>query len=220
MADVLPGFGFDNGRYRDAQTGRFVSRSSINNLLRTEVQSAENRYHELATALHEGRISPASWVEQMRTEQRRLTLQQQALAKGGFAQLDNRDFGKAGASLRQQYAKIVGTAQDVAEGKISLPQLLNRVDGYVGESRRLYHDTLRENMPNAPDGMTTIERRRLDPGAMSCSDCIDYYDRGWQPAGVLPGPGTQCRCGSHCRCDIISQDVPTAELDQWIGTRR
>lgn len=222
MADVLPGYTYepDTARYRNAQTGRFVSRSDINGLLRTTVQEAEDRLGNIATAFHEGRIAPASFAEQMRTELRRLELQNVALGKGGFDQLNFSDYGKVGNSLRQQYQAIAGTVQDVVDGKVSLPQLLNRIDGHVGEARRLYYETERNNRPPAPEGMTTVERRLLDSQANHCADCPGYYDQGWQPAGVLPSPGEACACRGHCRCSMEQRDVPTAELDQWIGTRR
>jgi hypothetical protein len=221
MADVLVGYIWDKAlsRYRNADNQRFVSRVDINNLLRTTIQGAESRLADLATAYYEGSISPATFVEQMRTEVRRNELQNIALAIGGIGLLTAALFGVAGNSLRNTYAKIIGTAQDVADGKVSLPQLLNRVDGYVGEGRRLYYQTARENAPGTPEGMTTIERRILATGSESCQDCIDYYEQGWQIAGMLPTPGNLCQCRDHCRCGIMSRDVPTAELDSWLGTK-
>lgn len=220
MADVLPGYTYnpDTQRYRDASSGKFVSRANINDLLREQVQSAESRLHDIATAYHEGRIAPASFVDIVRTEIKRLEIQQVALAKGGFDRLDYGDFGRVGGSLRGQYAKIIGTAQDVADGKVSLPQLLNRMNGYVGEGRKLYYQTLRDNAPKPSEGMATIERRILGD-ANHCQDCIDYYNQGYQLAGVLPRPGEDCKCQSHCRCSIVSRDVPSDELDRWIGAK-
>lgn len=221
--DPLPGYAWlsDAQRYRNLTTGRFVARRDITSLLDAQVSSAENRLHELATAYHEGRIAPSVWVEQMRTEVRRLELQQISLAKGGFDQLSQRDYGRAGASLRDQYARIIGTAQDVADGKVTLPQLLNRIDGYVGEGRKLYYQTQRDNAQTGnADGMTTIARRRLDPAAAHCIDCPEYYARGWVLASEVVAPGESCQCDSHCRCTVDYRDVPTSELDSWLGTMR
>jgi len=222
MSDILPGYNYskDVGRYRNAQSGKFVSRADIEKLLRAQVQDAESRYGDLATAFYEGRISPASFVEQLRTEQRRLALQNAALAIGGFALLSFALFGAVGASLRGTYIKIVGTAQDVVDKKVSLPQLLNRINGYVGEARRVYFDALRSNAPQAPEGQTTIERRILAQDSESCDDCLEYYSMGWQIAGtILPVPSADCRCGSHCRCTLVSRDIPSGDVNQWIGTK-
>jgi len=221
-SDPLPGYTYnpDTQRYRNLNTGRFVARREITNLLDAQVSSAESRLHELATAYHEGRIAPSVWVEQMRTEVRRLEIQQISLAKGGFDQLSQRDFGRAGASLREQYARIIGTAQDVQDGKVTLPQLLNRIDGYVGEGRKLYYQTQRDNAGTGDADMTTIARRRLDPAAAHCPQCPEYYDRGWVMAGEVVAPGESCQCGSHCRCSVDYRDVPTSELGDWLGSKR
>lgn len=222
MADVLPGYTYnpDTQRYRNLATGRFVARREITNLLDAQVSSAESRLSELATVYHEGRIAPSVWTEQMRTEVRRLSLQQIALAAGGFDQLTQRDYGRAGYSLREQYARIVGTAQDVQDGRVTLPQLLNRIVDYVGMARTLYHMTQRDNGGTTAEGMTTIARRRLDPFARHCVDCPEYYQRGWVMLSELVPPGIDCQCAGHCRCTVDYRDVPTSELDQWLGTMR
>lgn len=217
--DILPGFAFDpdRQRYWNLANGRFVSRSDINTLLRTEVQSAEARLRNLATAYHEGKIAPASFAEQMRTEVRRLALQNVALAAGGFDSISQSQYGRAGASLRDTYARIAGTTADVMLGVVTLAMLLNRIGGYVGEARGLYYQTARDNPPEAPEGMTSVERRVLNAEALHCDDCQSYSDLGWQLAGTLPSPSEACKCDSHCRCDLIGREVPTDELDQWIG---
>lgn len=220
MADVLPGFSYaaDSGRFRNLNTGRFVSRGDINGLLTEQVQTAESRMRDLATAFHEGRIAPASFVDLASTEIKRLALQNEALAKGGFDRLNFSDYGRAGATLRDTYQRIIGSAQDVADGKVTLPQLLNRMDSYVGEGRKLYYETQRQNAPVAPEGMTTLYRRILDAAAQHCASCVSYYDAGWQTSYV--SPGDQCECKGNCRCTVTQRDVPTSELSDWIGTKR
>lgn len=222
MADVLTGYTWSKSanRYRNQSSGQFVSRRSIVSLLNEQVNGAEKRLEELATALHEKRIAPSVWAEQMRTEMRRLEIQQIALAKGGFSQLNQRDYGRAGASLRQLYAQIVGTAEDVRDEKVTLPQLLNRIGAYVGEGRRLYHVTERENRPPAAEGNTSIARRLLAPDAAHCADCPTYYDRGYVLASEVVAPGENCQCQSHCRCSVNYRDVPTSELGEWLNTKR
>jgi hypothetical protein len=221
MADVLPGYSWDSQqqRYRNLATGRYVSRKEVIKLLEAQVSDAERRLNELGTAFFEGAIAFAVWVEQMRTEIRRLQIQQVALAKGGFDQLDSPDYGRVDGSLRNQYPKIIGTAQDVKENKITLPQLLVRIAGYVGVGLMLYHQTRRANPPTGNTDTTTIARRRLDPQAQHCEQCPQYYDLGWVMAGEVVAPGEDCQCGSHCRCSVDYRDVPTSELSQWLGTK-
>lgn len=222
MADALPGYSWNKKekRFYNLSTNRPVSNRELALLLAALVAGAESRLSELTTAYYEGNIAPAVWVEQMRTEQRRLTIQYIALAAGGFAMMTPALYGRAGYSLRQQYPKIIGTAQDVQDGKVTLPQLLNRIVDYVGAARMLYYATQRDNGGTTAEGMTTIARRRLDPFARHCVDCPEYYQRGWVLLSELIAPGEQCQCGGHCRCSVDYRDVPTAELNQWLGTMR
>lgn len=220
MADVLPGYTFANGRYRNQDTGKFVSRANINGLLESQIQSAESRLQDLATAFYEGKIAPAVFVEQVCSEERRLALQNSALAKGGFDRLSFSDYGRAGQMLRGEYQRIIGTARDVQAGTVTLPQLLNRMTGYAGDARRLYYQTQRTLQRPAAEGMTRIERRTLSADAQHCKDCPGYYEQGWQMMGVLPSPGEQCQCAGHCRCSLIEREVPTVDLAEWLGTRR
>src|SRR5580765_5332973 len=78
-ADVLPGYRFDSGRYRNLSTGRFVARSDITGLLEKSTAQIERDMGRLTTATMEGRVSSAAWAEETRSEMRRLVLQQEAL---------------------------------------------------------------------------------------------------------------------------------------------
>lgn len=221
MASVLPGYVWlkDFNRFRDMETGRFVSRQTINDITRSQTSEAEARYHELHTALHEGRISAASFVERMREESRRNMLQNIALAKGGFDRLDFSDFGRAGQALRNQYAQFAGTAQDVADGKVSLPQLLQRANGYAGEARRQYYIADRDQRQPSDADHVIIGRRTLGD-AQHCAECLQYYQQGWVLASEVVLPGILCSCDTHCKCDVLYREVPRSELQQWLGTKR
>lgn len=220
VADVLPGYLFANGRYRNQDTGRFVSRANINGLLESQIQSAESRLQDLATAFYEGKIAPAVFVEQVCNEERRLALQNSALAVGGFDRLGFADYGRAGQMLRGEYQRIIGTARDVQAGTVTLPQLLQRMKGYAGDARVLYFQTQRNQARTAAEGKTLIQRRMLAADAQHCADCETYYSNGWQPMGALPGPGEACQCRGNCRCSLIEREVPTEDLAEWIGSRR
>lgn len=217
QTDVLPGYTFDvkTHTYIDRRTGKAVAASFILILLRLLVQEAEQRGNELSAAYYEKQISAASFVEQMRTEQRRNTIQLAALAAGGIALLTMGILAKAESSLSATYPAIIGTAKDVADGKVSLGQLQNRVRGYVGQARRLFWQTKRDTQPQPPVGMVAIERRILGD-ADHCDQCPMYSDWSWQLAGTIPQPSEECDCKTHCRCHNITNIVPVNELDQWI----
>lgn len=215
--EALRGYTFDTKThtYIDNKTGKPIKAALLALLLRQLVQEAEARQSELATAFYEGNIAPASFVEQTRTEQQRNVLISMALAAGGFAMLDSAMLSKANLSLQDTYSKVIGTTRDTLDGNVSLPQLLNRIGGYVGAARSLYYETARDNAPLPPDDMVAIERRVLGD-ADHCEQCPQYADWGWQLAGEIPLPSEQCDCEDHCRCHNEIANVPRSELDQWI----
>ena len=211
------GFVYDTKRkkYISQKTGKVVKAALVLTILRKLIQDAEDRQHKIAVEFYEGRIAPATFVETMRTEQRRNTILCIALAAGGFALLTQAMLSKAEFALQEVFVKIVGSTWDVINGKVSLAQLMSRINGYVGAARSLYYKTLRDNAPALPDDMVTIEKRVLGD-ADHCEQCPEYASWGWQLAGEIPLPSEQCDCEDHCRCHNVSQDVPRAELDQWI----
>jgi hypothetical protein len=217
----LPGYSWegDVGRYRSGATGRFVARRDILGLLESQSNATEARLGDLTNAVMEGRISPAVWQEEMRTELKRQVLQQTALGSGGWDQVSQAEYGRAGADLRQLYAKISGTAQDIADGKISMAQAQARANEYAGHARSHFYTAERATVkPSAPN-RTILERRMLGGGGKSCPDCVDFYDQGWQPFGLLPPPGSDSVCGGHCACNLVRMEVEAGTEAQYIGTK-
>ena len=220
MTDVLPGYTWSlpSQRYRSSATGRFVARRDILGLLDNQVNSASQRLGDLTTALHEGRIAPGPWTDQMQSELRRLHSQNRALAAGGWDRMTPRDWGAVGGRLRDDYARVQRLATEIQNGTVSLPQALNRVNGYVGNARVQFWNAERERRQAEP-GQAVVERRHLS-NSEHCQDCLDYYDRGWCVGGELPSPGTDSECNTHCRCTMSFRQVPLQELNDWLGTKR
>jgi hypothetical protein len=106
-------------------------------------------------------------------------------------------------------------AGEIQQGTVSLPQALNRVNGYVGNARVQFWEAERERRQADP-GQAIVELRVLGV-AEHCQDCVDYYDRGWCAAGQLPVPGVDSECSTHCRCTMEHRQVPAAELGDWLG---
>lgn len=219
-ADVLPGFSWSTSaaRYRANATGRFVARRDVLSLLDGQVQSAERRLGDLTTALHEGRIAPGVWADRMQNELRRLHSQNRALAVGGWDRMTQRDWGAVGGRLRGDYARITRLAGDIQAGTVTLPQALNRVEGYIGNARLQFWRGEREQRQIGP-GMISVEIRHLGI-AEHCADCLGYHARGWCAEGELPPPGEDSECNTHCRCTMEARQVPAEQAGEWLGTRR
>lgn len=221
-ADILPGFTYARsaGRYRSLASGRFVARSRILDLLRTNVDAHQQQLTQLTTAFHEGRIAGAVYVEQSRTILRRLHLQNSALGAGGFDRLTQVDYGRIGGRIRQDYAALTRLQADVEAGTVTLPQALNRTAGMVGNARTEFWSAERDRVQRSATNMVVIERNLLAADAQHCTDCQELYDRGWQMEGVIPVPGTDRICQTHCRCTIERREVPANEVGEWLGTHR
>ena len=219
-ADVLPGYTWNpaSQRYRSSATGRYVSRREILRLLEEQTNQGDSLLGALTAAAFEGAIALAVWTDQMQSELRRLHSQNRALAAGGWDRMTPRDWGAVGGRLRDDYARVQRLATEIRNDTVSLPQALNRVNGYVGNARVQFWNAERERRHPEP-GQAFISKRNLG-AAEHCGDCVDYYDRGWCVEGQLPSPGVESECMSHCRCTLEYRQVPVAELDDWLGTRR
>jgi hypothetical protein len=207
MPDILPGFEYSVSarRYRDLASGRFVARVDVMRQMETLTSNLESRLGALAQALADGQLSPAYFTEQARTELRRAHLQQTALAVGGWDRIDSRQYGRAGQALRQDYARLVELARGVQDGSVTLPQALNRIQGYAGNARRGFMEAERDML--RASGHEYEERRRLGV-AEHCEKCVELAAMSWQPLGVLPIPGDgSTPCGTHCRCTIERREV-------------
>lgn len=208
-------------KFVSIRTGKPISEAELQRLFKRHITDAEDRMSAIATAYQEGRIDPAVFVERMAAEQRRHTVQSVAMGKGGFDEMDAALLIGLALLLRETNQRIVGTAHDVLAGEVTLPQLLNRVEGYVGEGRRAYYEAARGNRATiGPTGDMVVLERRILHAKKSCDDCIRYQSQGWQLAGTLPIPSVACKCGNHCRCDLISMSVPSGDVQVWVGTKR
>lgn len=221
-ADILPGYQWSRAasRYRSNATGRFTSRRQIVSLLNTQVAATEAHFGEITTAFHEGKISATAWQEQMRAGIRRQMLAQESLGAGGWDRLGPRQFGRAGRDLRDQYGKIAGTAQDIAEGKITLPQALARSKEIAGNARSHFYAAERDTVRRSASNMVIIERRILSSGGNHCTDCVEFYDRGWELLGSLPPPATDSICRGNCQCSMLRREVEASEVNSWLGTKQ
>ena len=130
------------------------------------------------------------------------------LGLAAWIELGASEFGRSGALLREDYKRITNLANGIAAGEVSLPQALNRIQGYAGSARVNFLVAEREANRQAAQlrGVQMEERRRLGV-AENCRDCVGYAALSWQPIGGLPLPGQGSICGTHCRCSLERREV-------------
>lgn len=193
---LLRGYTFDaaQGRYRSLATGRYVSRARVLDLMEDSLAQREKTIIKHAQALANKQLGGRQYVELESLLLKRQTLQQSAIAAGGWDKLTPQDTGRAGAALKQMYKGVKSQAEDAAADKLSAAQATARAHMMLGDVQRVGLQAELAHRPTPKMGRQRIERRILDPQAAHCSDCENYAGMGWQPEGELPRPGDACQC--------------------------
>lgn len=207
--DLTPGYGWneDAGRYVDLSTGRFVSQAQIRTALDATLRDAQDEIRDLARGLNEGWISLPDWQQRMAQEVKLIHLASGAEAVGGWAQLDQREYGRIGYELRRQYEYLQNFALQIERGEQRLNgTLINRALMYGESGRRTYEQVRRAGM--ALREMN--QERRVLGVADHCDDCIRIAAEGWQPIGTLPPIGDS-QCLTHCHCTFDYRQVLNAD---------
>lgn len=224
----LAGYSWDPmaGQYRSDRTGRLVSRQRILELLERSTQQDERDQHAGLEALFLGLLALSVWYARAGAILKRQHLRSAALAAGGWGQLDVDDLAAVADTLGVELGYLARLGQQIADGEVTERQATNRMNMYVGHGRQQYFTVERGRLlagvavaQRLRPGTTILERRRLDPTAKNCPDCIRYQDQGWQLVGALPLPTEQSVCDGNCRCTLQRREVPTDEVGRWVGHR-
>ena len=189
------------GRYIWADSKKFVSRAVISNLLDQEQVRLGTQLRAHTRLLAKNQITLPEWQTRMAIDLRDSHLRMGLLGSGGKSQIGSRQYGAIGYQLRQQYNYLDGFAHAIAKGNVSPKQALNRASQYADSIRLTFHRT--EQITRGAEGFDEA-MRMLDPQARHCSDCIAHSTNGkWVRASAVTIPGTNCKCGQHCRCKIV-----------------
>jgi hypothetical protein len=200
QSPLTPGYTWSEpaARYRDSRTGRFVGKQQVRGALDKAIDSSAKSMKALAQQLRDGNISLADWQVAMAREIKSTHLASAALAKGGWAQLNQSDYGRVGQIVRQEYAYLSKLAADIAAGKQPLDgRFLRRAESYIQAGRATYHAIEQREMKVR--GFD--EERNLRHARDSCPGCVDATARGWVTIGTLPPVGSR-DCRRNCRCTI------------------
>lgn len=185
-------------RYRDGRTGRIVSTAQVRAAIDGSLDAYKDLARSLADQLRAGDISLRVWEAEMRVVVKDSQLLGAAAASGGWAQLDQRALGRAGRSIRDQYAFLDRFAIDVMNGKQKL------TDGFTARAV-MYAESARGAFERERLARERVagydEERSIRHASDSCPGCIREEERDWVPIGSLVHIGNR-DCLTRCRCTI------------------
>lgn len=190
------GYSKSAGRFRDLETGRFVPRDRVLLEIDREVERSRVRLQGITRLLIGDRVSLPEFQVRFAEELKLSHLRMAAFGAGGRNQLSSRQFGYIGQKLKSEYEYLDGFAVDLAAGKLTANQALNRAAMYADSTRSSFHRA--EQQTKERDGF--YGWRRLDMAAQHCPECPAYATDGYVPASQIVPIGENCTCARRCRC--------------------
>ena len=180
------------GRYRDA-AGRFVSPRQVRAYLDQMIDKEQRAMMRAARVFRTSNWTAsdlATFERVMRDGIKTTHVLSAMAAKGGYAQMTNRDYGRVGQTVRFHYGKLEDWMRQVADGTAPLDgRFAMRAGMYAGASLGTYYRV---------SGDVALAAGYTD---RSCDTCVAQTARGPVPIGTLVPIG-QRQCLGNCRCTI------------------
>lgn len=186
------------GRYRNATTGRVISRAFIRAAIDQEIRALDLDVRDLTASFRRGDISLGEWEMGMREIVKTTHVVNAAAARGGWDQLTVEDLAMVSGRVARDYNYLDGFAGEVSAGFQSVDGMTPRALLYSRGGRATYHQI--ESVVAATEGEATEERSILHP-ADHCEDCLNMAELGWQPIGTLIPIGER-QCVGNCQCSM------------------
>jgi len=194
------------GRYRDTDTGRLVAPSVVRDELDNYLANSAEPIDALSEQLRTGQINVADWKTAMKTEIKSAHLNAAAESIGGYQNMTQEHFGRAGAYIKQQYGFLNDFAEQIADGTQKLDgTLTRRMQLYIDKGRESYYRSIQANLGGGVTHIGSI----LNP-ADHCIECVGF-DGKWFEIGdtSYKAPGRRI-CNANCKCSerygTISED--------------
>lgn len=188
----------NTGRYRD-EKGRFLSQKAVEALVDSRIDKLDSTLRRITRMLVDGGITLDQWQQSVREAIKGAHIQAAIIGYGGRNQMGSAEYGRIGQRLRAEYAYLQGFARDLLEQRLSPAMALARVGLYAQSVRGSYWQGT--ELRKQQQGFSLM-RRKLDPQAQHCDDCLSYAARGIVPIGSVPMPGQRCACRARCRCTV------------------
>jgi hypothetical protein len=197
-------------RYRDTGTGRFVSSSAVRADIDRMLDDVAHRTGDLTRLLQDGRVGLRDWQTMMAQEIKDVHTANAVLARGGWENMTERDWGRVGHIIRDEYGHLRGWAVDLQTGRAPLDgRAVMRAEQYTQAGRGTFEEVKRYA---ARDAGLLWEYNVLEPTAAHCDGCLEADAMGVRPVGEIPAIGSR-DCRANDRCELIqTADPPTGGL--------
>lgn len=166
------------------------------------LKSSRERVEKLTRQLRDGEITLGRWQREMMNEIKDAHINMGSLAKGGYEQMGQADYGRVGRILRDEYEYLNNFAQQIADGDVPLDgKAVNRAGMYVDSARGTHHRVERLEMQKR--GFN--QEKNILGVAEHCPECVELTTRGddgWVPNGTLPEIGDRI-CLANCKCQVV-----------------
>jgi hypothetical protein len=205
-------------RYRDAETGRFLSRDAALEFVNQSVRESINVTGSYAASVAGGKMSPGDWEQRMRDEIKGEYIRQYLLGHGGRETMSKSDWGKIGSMIKEQYTYLKGFANEVAAGNLTDAQIAQRSAMYINSGREAFE---KANALIAKKAGYIQVHWNVDPSVENCEDCLAFEAMGWANVeddpydGAVPGSG-ETQCLTNCHCELEYSNPDNGE-DFWAG---
>ncbi|MGA1296522.1 MAG: hypothetical protein ACO3X1_14535 [Burkholderiaceae bacterium] len=188
-----------------------MSQKAVEALVDSRIDKLDSTLRRITRMLVDGGITLDQWQESVREAIKGAHIQAAIIGYGGRNQMGSAEYGRIGQRLRAEYAYLQGFARDLLEQRLSPAMALARIGLYAQSVRGSYWQGT--ELRKQQQGFSLM-RRKLDPQAQHCDDCLSYAARGIVPIGSVPMPGQRCACRARCRCTVeyFRQQAPNVRV--------
>ena len=197
-------------RFRDAETGRFVSFTRVRSVQEELITSSRAYISGVAEQVSAGEISTDAWAAVMKQEIKDEYIRQAMLGRGGYLQMTPSDWGKVGSQIKEQYKYLRGFIDEVAAGKVPPGMVDMRAQMYINSAREAFETA---NQKVQTEAGFDLEHWDLDSSVENCPSCQEFAAMGWVKIeddpynGAFPGSGnTECKTSCHCSISYMKSE--------------
>jgi hypothetical protein len=195
---IPSGYGWNERAHRYTRGGRFVSGREVRGAVDQFIGGMKKEIISISERLRSGVIGVGEWQREMAGAMKSLHIANAVAGRGGWAQMEQGDWGRVGNVLKEQYKYLEKFAIQVEKGAQALDgRFLTRAGMYGDAGRETYENIRREGEKEI--GLT--RERNVLGAADHCDECLDLTEMGWVEIGSLPLPGERL-CRTNCKCTI------------------